>query len=68
MTRKTKSTWENNAVQFPRFIEEAQAAGAFTSEVLQAMSESMDLEVEHLHEIMERARVEWEEIKATNCP
>ena len=53
------NNWKNNRIQFPRFIEEAQAAGAFTPEVLGKMAESMDLEVEDLYEILDRAQAEW---------
>jgi energy-converting hydrogenase A subunit M len=55
--------WANNAIQFPRFIEEAQAAGAFTNDVIEQMAQSMDLDVEEVQEIMERARKIWESIK-----
>lgn len=58
------STWKNNRIQFPRFIGEAQAAGAFTTEVLKDMATSMDLEVEQVCEILERACDEWDNIKA----
>jgi len=54
----------NNSIQFCRLIEEAQAAGAFTVEVVKLMAESMDLEVWEVHELLERARVKWEDIKA----
>lgn len=54
--------WKNNRIQFPRFIEEARAAGAFTPEVLEAMATSMNLEVKDLYEILDRAEVEWDSI------
>jgi len=55
--------WEDNAIQFPRLIAEAQAAGAFTEKVLQDMSESMDLEWGDILSIISRAEEEFEEIK-----
>ncbi len=58
------SKWEDNAIQFPRLIEEAQAAGAFTPEVLAAMGESMDLRLDGIRDILERARVKHEADKA----
>lgn len=58
-----EKNWYNDAIQFPRFIEEAQAAGAFTPKVLKQMGESMDLDKGQLEEIMERAQVQWDEIK-----
>jgi len=57
------SKWEDNSIQFPRLIEEAQAAGAFTKEVINDMAESMDLQTHEVHELLERARVKWEKIK-----
>lgn len=61
----TKSLWEDNLTQFARVIEEAQAAGAFTPEVMETMCDSMDLEEGELEELLERARIAWEEAKAT---
>lgn len=59
-----KNLWNNNLIQFARFIEEAQAAGAFTENVIKDMATSMDLEIKDVHEIMERARVAFEKQKA----
>ncbi len=58
------TNWNNNKIQFPRFIEEAQAAGAFTPQVIEEMAISMDLRIEEVEEIIERARCEWEKIYA----
>lgn len=60
--------WSNNSIQFPRFLEEAQAAGAFTAEVIMLMADSMSLEREDVYEVLERARVVWEELKAQTPP
>lgn len=57
------NNWDNDAIQFPRLIEEAQAAGAFTKEVVADMAISMDLEPEQVEELMDRATSKWEEIK-----
>lgn len=59
-----KNLWNNNLIQFARFIEEAQATGAFTKKVIKDMATSMDLEVRDIHEIMERARIAFEKQKA----
>lgn len=56
--------WEDNSIQFPRLIEEAQAAGAFTPEVIRDMCASMDLEQTDLLDLLERAQVVWDDIKA----
>ncbi len=55
-----KTNWNDNSIQFPRLIEEAQAAGAFTNEVIHAMADSMDLTPQEIYEILERARKKWE--------
>jgi len=56
-------TWKNNAIQFPRLIAEAEAAGAFTDQVLADMATSMDLSVGEIAELLGRASDEWDEIK-----
>lgn len=61
---KPISLWQKNKFQFPRLIEEAEAAGAFTPDILTLMSDSMDLEVDRIKELIERARDEFEQIKS----
>lgn len=56
------TTWENNGIQFPRLIAELEAAAAFTPEVLDALSASMDLEPSEVHELIERAVISWDHI------
>lgn len=58
-----KEHWDNNELQFPRVIEEAQAAGAFTEEVMTTMCESMDLSRVDLESLLERAQIIWDAIK-----
>jgi len=58
------ANWAKDTIQFPRFIEEAQAAGAFTDDVIDRMSASMDLTREQVQELMDRAASTWEMIKA----
>ena len=55
--------WEDNSIQFPRLIDEADAAGAFTADVEETMALSMDLRPADVRELIERARTSWEEIK-----
>jgi hypothetical protein len=57
------SPWFDNSKQFPRVIEEAQAAGAFTEEVIAEMCDSMDLEPAEIQELLARAMHEWEKAK-----
>jgi hypothetical protein len=54
--------WENNRVQFIRLISEINAIG-LSPEQYQELSESMDLEIEFIDELFDRAEVEWQEHK-----
>lgn len=65
---KKKDLWKDNSIQFPRFIAEAEAAGAFTYPVLSDMADSMNLTVREVTEIIDRAQAEWEKIKKKTCP
>lgn len=47
--------WDNNEIQFARFIHEAWMAGAFTREITDLMLKSMDLEESYFNEIIQRA-------------
>ena len=60
----SNENWNNNELQFPRVIEEARAAGAFTHDVFSAMTTSMDISREDLHELLDRATSLWDGIKA----
>tara|TARA_S200002703_G_scaffold132563_1_gene120420 strand:- start:411 stop:593 length:183 start_codon:yes stop_codon:yes gene_type:complete len=55
------SKWEDNSIQFPRLIAEIVA----TQENLDMdeLCESMDLEVDDIVELFERAHIAWEEKK-----
>ena len=63
---KKMSKWEDNSIQFPRLIAEAEAAGLWTADisVFNAMCESMDLDTEEVFEIIERAQTVWDKIVA----
>jgi hypothetical protein len=63
IAKNPDKNWENNAIQFPRLIEEAQAAGAFSPEVIATMAASMDLSTQEVESLLERARTQWEAIK-----
>ena len=56
--------WENNNIQFPRLIAEILA----TQEVIDvvALAQSMDLTIDDVEELFERAQVQWEAIKSGN--
>jgi len=62
---KKMSKWEDNSVQFPRLIAEAEAAGLWCDKVgVQLMCESMDLDTDSVFEIIERAQTVWDKIVA----
>lgn len=54
--------WENNRVQFIRLISEINAIG-LSPEQYQELSESMDLEIESIDQLFDRAEIEWQEHK-----
>ena len=58
------TNWDNNSIQFPRLIEEAQAAAAFTRPRIKLMAESMDLKTSQVEELIDRAAKIWDEIKS----
>lgn len=64
--RLTLEPWSINDVQFPRLIAEAEAAGLFNGDDgrFTAMCESMDLSVDEVFELVERAKRRWDEVKA----
>lgn len=55
------SYWEIDEVQFPRLLAEAEAVGLFAqTELLQQLAESMDLTIEQIGEIVDRAQSAFE--------
>lgn len=60
-----KNLWENNQVQFSRLLAEINSIG-LTKEQYQELSESMDLEIEFIDELFDRAIDDWEEHKRNN--
>lgn len=57
--------WKNDKIQFARFISEAEAAGAFTTEILRIMMDSMDLDIKQVISIIDRASAQWDNIKSS---
>lgn len=59
------SNWENNAIQFPRLLAEIMA----TQDTLDipALAESMDLSIDEVGELFDRANTAWERTKASNA-
>ena len=62
MVTPMKDLWNDNSIQFPRLLAEILA----TQENLdmEALSESMGLEIARIEELFERADTEFEKIKA----
>ena len=62
MATPMKDLWKDNSIQFPRLLAEIVA----TQENLdmEALSESMGLEIARIEELFERADAEFEKIKA----
>lgn len=58
--------WDNNAIQFPRLLAEIMA----TQEKLDmpALAESMDISIDELNELFDRAHQAWELIKVGATP
>jgi len=62
--RNAEINWNDNSIQFPRLIAELQMAGGFTEEIIKLLALSMDLEIERVYEIIDRACREWDDIVA----
>jgi len=60
----SQENWENDSIQFARLIDELEAVGGFTNEIVEDLCASMDLERDELFEIVERAQKVWDDIKA----
>jgi len=63
ISKNVNVNWRNNAIQFPRLIEELQGLGFFTPKVIREVAAVMDLETEEVEELLERAQFEWDDIK-----
>ena len=61
------STWNDDAIQFPRLLAEIRANVEFTPEQMRSLCDSMDLEVQQIEELLERADLAFEKIKG-NLP
>ncbi len=57
------SAWRNNSVQFPRLLSEISATQDKLD--LGALAESMDMSVDEVNELFDRAQEEWEKVKAS---
>jgi hypothetical protein len=53
--------WERNEIQFPRLL--AESAAVLTTEQYKEIAQSMDLTLEEVTSLFERAELVWNEIK-----
>lgn len=68
MATQLNPKWDDNRIQFPRLLAEIAAAIEFTPEQDQALCEAMDLEMNEVAELFDRAQAEWDQIKADTKP
>lgn len=52
--------WQVDLIQFARFIAEFEATGGFDQDALVDVSISMDLELEYVEQIIDRAQRRWD--------
>lgn len=57
----SNANWQNNAIQFPRLLCEIMASQENLD--LAALAESMDLSIDEVNELFDRANTAWESIK-----
>lgn len=63
VSKNPDKNWNNDNIQFARLIAELEASGAFTTSVLRRVTSAMDLETYQVCALIERAQLQWEEIK-----
>jgi hypothetical protein len=59
--------WADDSIQFPRLLAELRAFG-LTKQQYGFLMEAMDLTVDQIDEVFERAEQEWQRIKAPPKP
>lgn len=59
--------WKVNSIQFPRLLAELRAAG-LTTEQYEKLQDSMDLDLDEIEELFDRAQEAWEEHKKDRTP
>lgn len=58
--------WENDLLQFARLISEIEAAGGFNNSLLKTLCQEMDLNLNDLGSLVDRAQAVWEDCKNQN--
>lgn len=59
----TADRWHDDRTQFARLLDETNAAGAFTAEVMASLTASMDLAPDRVRELLDRAETVWDAAK-----
>lgn len=55
--------WNDDSIQFPRLLAEIYAMGLHDDQI-EALAAEMDLDVDRVYELLERAQAAWDTIKA----
>ena len=58
------TNWERDEYQFPRLLAEIRACVQMNHNDLTLLCESMDLSLDNISELFDRAQAEWERVKA----
>jgi hypothetical protein len=59
-----RSNWERDEYQFPRLLAEIMANVDLDDDMLRPVAESMELELDDVLELFNRAQLTWERVKA----
>lgn len=63
-TSASRTLWERDDLQFPRLLAELMANVEFDDDMLRPVAESMDLQLDEVLELFNRAQEAWERIKS----
>ena len=63
ISKNPNSNWNNDVLQFARFLAELESAGAFTPTVCETVMNLTDWNAEELDELINRAQAIWDEAK-----
>jgi len=64
ISKNANKNFDNDDIQFARLIAELESVGAFTSEVMWELHDTMELEHAQIAELIERAQAKWDGIKS----
>jgi hypothetical protein len=64
VSKNPDKNWKNDAIQFPRLIAELQSSGGFNLVNIGTLAVEMDLSIQQVCELIDRACTKWDAIKA----